>query len=188
MLYNNKYRIDSSRLKKWDYRSEGIYFITICTQYMDPVFVYIDNSKMILSEIGIIVDNYWCDIPKHFQSIELDEYIVMPNHIHGIIIIPPIETLRRDIHPETIKTMFEIPQKIILNQFMSKISPKKGSISVIIRSYKSICTNAINKECNSGKFKWQTRFYDYVIRTENDLIRIRKYIKNNPAKWDTKSK
>lgn len=188
MLYNNKYRIESSRLKKWDYRSEGIYFITICTKYMEQVFGHVDNGKMELSEMGTIVDKYWCDIPNHFPSFDLDEYIVMPNHIHGIIIIPPKDTLHRDFHPETNKTMFEIPPKIILNQFMSKISPKKESISVIIRSYKSICTNAINKECNSGKFKWQSRFYDYVIRTENDLIRIRKYIKNNPVKWDIKSK
>lgn len=184
MLYNNKYRIESSRLKKWDYKSEGIYFITICTKFMDPVFGYVNNGKMVLSEIGNIVDKYWCDIPNHFPLIELDGYIVIPDHIHGMIIIPNIETMHRSIFINPTIISVETIPAITINQRMSKISPKKGSISAIIRSYKSICTLTVNKKLKSGINLWQPRFYDHIIRSENDLIRIRKYIKNNPGKWE----
>lgn len=184
MLYNNKYRIESIRLKKWNYKSEGIYFITICTKYMDPVFGYVDDGKMVLSKIGNIVDKYWRDIPNHFPLVQLDEYIVMPNHIHGIIIILPVEMLNIDVSHGKMKTLFDFQSNIIINQFMSNISPKKGSISVIIRSYKSICTKTVNQKFTSGINLWQPRFWDHIIRSEIDLNRIRKYIKNNPGKWE----
>lgn len=184
MLYKYKYRIESNRLRKWDYRSVGMYFITICTKSMDHVFGYVNGGKMILSEIGNIVDKYWSDIPIHFPTIELDEYIVMPNHIHGIIIIPHLETSNCEIPPESIKMILSRPAKIISNQFMSKISPKKGSVSVIIRSFKSNCTKIVNQKYNPGRNLWQPRYYDNIIRTNNDLIRIRKYIINNPLKWE----
>ena len=182
MLYKN-FRIESSRLKKWDYRSEGSYFITICTKYMDPVFGHVDSGKMILSEMGNIVDKYWRDIQNHFPFLQLDEYVVMPNHIHGIIIIPPVETLHCNVFLESKKTVVESTIMAGKNQRMSKISPKKGSISAIIRSYKSICTKPVNQKLNSRINLWQPRFWDHIIRSENDLIRIRKYIKNNPGKW-----
>ncbi len=180
MLYRN-YRIKSSRLKKWDYKSEGIYFITICTKFMDPVFGHVDNRKMILSEIGNIVDKYWREIPNHFPLVQLDEYIVMPNHIHGIIIIPPVETLHCNVYSKTNKNIRNTTPLIPINQFMSKFSPKKGSISAIIRSYKSVCTKIVNQKFNNGTNLWQPRFYDHIIRSENELIRIRKYIKYNPG-------
>jgi len=185
MLYKN-YRIESSRLKKWDYKSEGIYFITICTKYMDPVFGYINNGKMILSEIGNIVDKYWRDIPNHFPFVQSDEYVVMPNHIHGIIIILSVETLHRYVFLESKVIEVESTLMVDKNKRMSKISPKQGSISAIIRSYKSICTKTVNQRFNSGKNMWQPRFYDHIVRSETDLNRIREYIKNNPGKWNIK--
>jgi putative transposase len=86
-LYKNKYRIESHRLKNWDYSSDGHYFITICTYNKIQYFGNVVNSKMIYSEIGKIVHHKWLKIPKRFKNATLDVFQIMPNHIHGIIII-----------------------------------------------------------------------------------------------------
>lgn len=85
--FRNKYRIKSARCHNWDYSSNAAYFVTICTQNREHFFGKIVNQKMILSEIGKIADKFWYEIPNHFPYIKLDAFIVMPNHIHGIIII-----------------------------------------------------------------------------------------------------
>ena len=86
-LFKNKYRIKSIRLKDWDYSSNGYYYITICTKNRECIFGNVVNGKMGLSQIGEIVQKYWCEIPRHFKNTFLDEYMIMPNHMHGIIII-----------------------------------------------------------------------------------------------------
>ena len=86
-LYMNKYRIGSKRLRGYDYTSPGKYFITICTKNMTPYFGKIENGEMILSELGIVARDLWIAIPDHCQNIELDEFVIMPDHIHGIISI-----------------------------------------------------------------------------------------------------
>jgi putative transposase len=85
--FQNRYRIPSARLQNWDYGSNAAYFITICTQHRQCWFGHIQNGNRILSEIGNIANRYWQDISIHFPFVKLDEFIVMPNHIHGIIII-----------------------------------------------------------------------------------------------------
>ena len=85
--FQNKYRIPSARLQNWDYGWNAAYFITICTQNRECYFGKIVDEKIILSEIGTVVQQYWSDIPTHFPFVELGEFVVMPNHIHGIIII-----------------------------------------------------------------------------------------------------
>src|SRR5258708_33203920 len=96
--YQNKYRIPSARLQTWDYGSNAAYFTTICTTNREHFFGEIMNGIMQLSEIGKIANQFWIEIPNHFPFVILDEFIVMPNHIHGIIVIdrpvtPPVETL-----------------------------------------------------------------------------------------------
>src|SRR3989338_6303074 len=92
--FRDKYRIPSSRLPNWDYSSNGYYFITICTKGRKQYFGEIINNVMCLSIIGEIAKKYWLEIPKHFPFVELDEFVVMPNHVHGIIVIR--ENRRRD--------------------------------------------------------------------------------------------
>ena len=86
-LYKDKYRVESIRLKNWDYTFNGYYFITICTKNKECYFGEIIDDKMILSEIGKIAHKYWQEIPKHFPFAQLDKFVIMPNHMHGIIII-----------------------------------------------------------------------------------------------------
>jgi len=125
----------------------------------------------------------WYDIPIHFPLIDLDEFVVMPNHIHGIIIINrSIEkTLVGSLHATTLQLS---DQTNLKNATMSFISPKSGSLSVVIRSYKSVVTKCAHKVYS--RFSWQSGFYDTIICTTGQLSRIRKYILNNHKNWDNK--
>jgi REP element-mobilizing transposase RayT len=187
-LFKNKYRIKSARLESWDYRWNAAYFITICTANRKHYFGEIKNKKMEFSPTGVIADILWHEIPHHASGVELGNFIVMPNHIHGILILknPEIPKEENDSPRNHLKdsvqtlhaTSQEHPQK---HPQMAKISPKSNSISTIIRSYKSATTKHAHRL--GFDFEWQTRFYDIIIRNEISFQNISNYIKNNPAKW-----
>ncbi len=175
-LYKNKYRIESTRLKNYDYSQEGFYFVTICTKDRKLYFGDVVNKKMALSKIGKIADKYWAEIPNHFSHVKLDYYVVMPNHTHGILRIDyGDERLYDDVDNK--KYNGKYPQ-------MSKISPKQKSLSTIIRSYKSIVSKIVHTRYQEQNFVWQARFHDRIIRNDNELNRIRQYIIDNPKRWE----
>ncbi len=176
--FQNKYRIPSARLQNWDYASEGSYFITICTHNREHLFGEIENGKMKLSNVGIIADLMWYEMKNHVKNIELGGFVVMPNHIHGILI------LNNDIvENEHISLHSDIASNVSTkNEFMSAISPKPNSISTIIRSYKSSVTKHANRL--GFDFKWQTRFHDHIIRDVASFEKIQNYIANNPKNWE----
>jgi putative transposase len=175
VLFKNKYRIESTRLKGWDYRSTGYYFVTICTQNREHFFGEVADGIIRLSSIGETAARFWAEIPSHHTRVELDEFIVMPNHVHGIIVIVaavetlPVETLRA--------TSLRDPK-------MSAISPKAGSLSAIVRSYKSAVSRWAG-ENGIAFFEWQSRYYDHIIRDEKSFKQIRQYIIDNPVKWES---
>jgi putative transposase len=190
--FNNKYRISSVRLSNYDYGQNGAYFITICTKNRIHFFGEIVDKEMLLNEIGNLAHQYWQEIPNHFPYIELGNFVIMPNHIHGILIINKNTdnwdngTLQGDIASvETLQcnvsTSETPPIDTIKNKKMAEISPKSGTISSIIRSYKSIVTK--HGRFIEPEFEWQSRFHDHIIRNENSLINIQNYIENNPANW-----
>jgi REP element-mobilizing transposase RayT len=125
---------------------------------------------MILNRFGKIANNFWIYIPNHNELIELDYFVVMPNHLHGIIILN--ENGRRDVACNVSTS----------GNYFSEISPKKNSVSSIIRSYKSGVSRWAHKN-GFKKFQWQSRFYDRIIRNEKELYFIRRYIELNPLKW-----
>jgi REP element-mobilizing transposase RayT len=174
-LYKNKYRIESARLNKWDYSSNGCYFITICTIGRQYFLGTINGEEMVLSDIGKVAEKYWCEIPDHFPIARLDKWVIMPNHIHGIIGIR-----KASCGDKAVPCLYE-NNKNPISRFQNQ---GKGTISAIIGSFKSICTKTINKSQNKIRFAWQPRFYDHVIRDENELNRIRKYIVKNPLNWN----
>jgi REP element-mobilizing transposase RayT len=163
-------------------------------------FGVIENGKMQLSNVGVIADLMWYEIKNHANNIELGEFVVMPNHVHGILILNDnkshdnanVETLHAtsndttsnhqtiDANVETLHAT-SLPNDNNKNQFMSSISPKSNTVSTIIRSYKS----AVTKHCNrlGFEFGWQTRFYDHIIRDANSFETIQNYITNNPMNW-----
>ncbi|MFM9825087.1 transposase, partial [Flavobacterium sp.] len=204
--FQNKYRIPSARLKNWDYGTNGAYFITICTQNRDHFFGDFMDSEFITSEIGTLAEKYWMEIPQHFPYIELGNFVVMPNHVHGILIIDknvvktlhcpvqtlhcPVQTLQCNVSEnespvqtlqcpvQTLQCNVSIPNK---NKQMANISPKSGTISAIMRSYKSVVTK--NARFIHADFGWQPRFHDHIIRNAPEWERIQTYIENNPMNW-----
>jgi len=169
--FKNKYRIKSSRLQTWDYRWKGSYFITICTHNKNQYFGKISDGKMLLSPTGVLADVFWYEIKNHTLNIKLGEYVVMPNHVHGILL------LDKDTNNDSISL-----NNVKQNEKMESISPKKGSISAVIRSYKS----AVSKHAKrlGFEFSWQSRFYDHIIRNEESYRQIEEYIQTNPKKWE----
>ena len=177
-LFRNKFRNESFRLNGHDYSSDCTYFITICTHMRLSYFGNISNGKMILSDTGRIAYKLWYEIPEHFSFVSLDEFVVMPNHVHGIVIIQSMAPVR-PLHATAVQST--------KNEFMSTISPKTGSLATVIRSYKSAVSK--NVHLIDPDFSWQPLYYDHIIRSEGtlhatSLDRIRDYIINNPVKWD----
>jgi REP element-mobilizing transposase RayT len=180
--YQNKYRIASARLKNWDYRTNAAYFLTICTKNMTHYFGKIINGKMELSPIGELAHQFWAEIPQHFPFVKLDAFIIMPNHVHGIIIIDNDDCDSDDCDAlQTLQCNASSANHPPKNAQMQKISPKSGSISTIIRSYKSVTTKHARKI--NIDFEWQTRFYDHIIKNDQSFHNIHRYICNNPQKW-----
>lgn len=163
------------RLKGFDYRNEGWYFVTICTKDRQHFFGKVVRKRMYLSGIGQICHDYWLDIPNHFEHIELGEMVVMPDHVHGVLglFYPHVGVGTLDSNVPTIETN---------GPTMSQISPKSGSLSHIIRTYKAACTHMIRQITNLP-FAWQSRFHDRIIRNEDELQRIENYIRMNPMNW-----
>lgn len=182
--FQNKYRIGSTRLQKWDYSWNAAYFITICTANRENYFGEIENQKMKLSHAGVLADVFWHEIKNHAQNIELDEYIVMPNHLHGIIILKGNDNASPNI--ET-RHALSLPQQTQNNQ-NAKIPGQqrfqnqgKNSVSSMIGSYKSAVTRHANRL--GLEMNWQSRFHDHIIRDDEEFQRIKNYIINNPANW-----
>ncbi len=176
--YKNKYRIPSARLQTWDYGSDAAYFITVCTRNREHYFGEIENGRMKLSQVGVIADIIWYEIVKHSKHVELGEFIVMPNHIHGIIIInsdnvetSPVETG----HALSLPTQTEIKSQTRFQNI------GKNTVSSIIGSYKSAVTKHARRL--GFDFEWQTRFHDHIIRDEKSHRTISEYIIENPEKW-----
>jgi len=186
-LYKNKFHIESTRLPGYDYSQPGYYFVTICTKYKFCYFGEIVDEKMVLNNIGKIAVKYWLEIPKHFLQVTLDEFVIMPNHVHGIVEIN--ENCRDEALPRLYINATE-PNINIHQSYtgqhpqMSQISPKPNSLSTIIGSYKSICTKTINQLHGNNYFAWQSRFYDHIIKNDQALFNIRQYIINNPQIWN----
>ena len=122
----------SIRLPDWNYGSDGAYSITICVKNRKCVLGEIINGEMKLSGIGEMVQKYWDEIPEHFENIQLDEFIIMPNHLHGIVVIG--DSRCRDV-----------ACNVSTGNIMSCISPKPNSLSTIIRSFKSAVSNWCHK-------------------------------------------
>jgi len=182
-LFKNKYRIESTRLQNWDYGWNGKYFVTIVTKGRIYFFGKIINKNMFLSKDGEFAQNLWLEIPKHFPFVILDEFVVMPNHVHGIIIIDKQNSGigkndENDENDGNVETQnFASLQS---HQQKNRFDPQSQNFASIIRGYKIGVTKAVN----NVDFGWQPRFHDHIIRNEIEYNQIRNYIINNPAFWN----
>lgn len=180
---HKKHRSETFRLKGWDYRNIGAYFITICTKNKEHFFGECANSKMKLSTMGIIAQGCWYQIPRLNTHIELGQFVVMPNHIHGILVIST------DVNIATqegyiAKNNEQGNSKDEKHPYYQKISPKSNSISRVIQQYKRAVTYHINKAFSDNNFAWQSLFHDHIIRNHESFINISNYIINNPNVWE----
>ncbi|KKR07646.1 MAG: hypothetical protein UT32_C0008G0001 [Parcubacteria group bacterium GW2011_GWC2_39_14] len=175
MAFNHiNYFRRSTRLPGYNYARPGMYFVTICTHKKEMLFGEIKSNQIVLSDLGDNVEYYWKEIPKHFPNTTLQEYVVMPNHFHGIIVISA--TLTADVGVQN----FEPLHRLIPHNAFQKIIPK--SIGSIVRGFKIGVTKWSR---NNGKnyIVWQRNFYEHIIRNEIELLNIKKYIINNPQEW-----
>jgi REP element-mobilizing transposase RayT len=178
--FKGRYRIATTRLQSWDYAADAYYFVTICTQGRWHFFGDVVNDAMQLSAIGEVAHQFWADIPRHFAHVALDEYVVMPNHVHGIVIIqrehlPNVETR----HGASLPPASPIPPSEAANEFGPL---KPGSLQSVVNQYKGSVTRWCRKNHHTA-FAWQSGYYDHIIRSEESLRRIRDYVVNNPLKW-----
>jgi REP element-mobilizing transposase RayT len=179
--YNpDKHYRQSIRLKGYDYTSPGAYFITICSHQRQCLFGAIVDDEMQMSKIGEIAKSCWRTIPDHFAKVQLGEFVVMPNHLHGIIFIT--DTCRGMALPCPYPTMeTSCPHPMMSPEERKFGKPIAGSLSTIVGSFKSAATKQINILRNApGTPVWQRNYYEHIIRHEGSLQYLRQYIHNNP--------
>jgi putative transposase len=170
----NKHHRKSIRIQGYDYSQAGAYFVTIVTYQRDCLFGKIENEEMILNDFGNIAAERWRAIPEHFPNVELGAYVIMPNHVHGVIVI-------NNIGDDTGRGAAML--RPYDDDNTHKINVKPGSLSAIIRSYKSAVSYRINREYNATGI-WQRNYYEHIIRNEREMDNIWRYIESNPAQWD----
>ncbi|TSC52107.1 MAG: transposase [Parcubacteria group bacterium LiPW_72] len=162
----NKFRAESVRLQEYDYSMEGAYFVTICTKNKKMSLGYIVRGQFRNTPQSKIIQKCWLDLPKHYPNCVLDEFVIMPNHVHSIIIInnPTVETGLKPV---------------------STAVNSRHSLSEMVRAFKTFSAREINiLQATQGQPFWQSRFYDHIIRNNYELNRIRQYIIDNPSNWE----
>jgi putative transposase len=175
--FRNKYRVPSARLKNWDYGTNGAYFITICTKEMQHLFGEVVDKKMLLNSLGVLAEEYWAEIVKQFPYVELGNFQIMPNHMHGILIID-----KSVVAVET-RLIASVPQEKEVGGFAGENNPMlSDNISRIIRWNKGRCTFEMRK--TYPNFEWHSRFHDHIIRNSESFERIQNYIEENPSRWE----
>lgn len=166
----------TNRLREYDYSQNGLYFITICTNNHENLFGSIISSKMILNETGNIVDKCWNEIPKHFSFIKLLDYVIMPNHLHGLL----------EIDLSGIDTFVENKNNGCQDR-AKNISPLHGTsqtIGSVVRGFKIGVTKWYRKNIMKEYIVWQRNYHDHIVRNEISHNKIANYIIDNPQKWE----
>lgn len=155
----------SLRMPGYDYRLSGYYYVTLCTGNRQCLFGEVIGGEMRLNGAGKMVQEMWIDIPNHYDGFDIDDFVVMPNHLHGILV-----------------------RQVSLGTAQGSTPP--FSLFELMRNFKSITTLFYMRGVGQGRFKpfekklWQRSYYEHVIRNDDGLGRIRKYIMDNPSKWD----
>lgn len=162
----------SKRIKGYDYTQPGAYFVTICTKNRQSIFGRINDGEMHRNDYGDVVFDHWIEIPEHFRHIKTDSFVIMPNHLHGILLF------------EAVGARHAVPlQETHHQEGFGK--PVSGALPTVIRSFKSSCTRHINElKGTPGATLWQRNYYEHIIRTDHSLKDIRRYIDDNPIRWD----
>lgn len=158
------------RLRNTTYAARGSYYVTICTQHRRQIFGNVRRRAIVLNDIGRIVSRCWFSLPEHYAHVRLDAFVVMPDHVHGILTFD-------GTHVEPNQGVDDVSEGVA-----PRLRP--GSLPVVIRAFKSAATREVNLMRNTpGASLWQHRYYEHIVRDDADMERIRRYIANNPARW-----
>ena len=183
-----KRRRRSIRLQGSDYTRQGAYFVTICTRNRVCLLGDIVEGRMRLSEAGRLAQAVWEDLPDHYPHVQIDVWVIMPNHMHGIIILTEAQATEDDVQSGADpKTGVGAISKINVGAGLKPAptaAPTHHGLSEIVRAFKTFSARRINALHNTvGTPFWQRNYYEHVIRNESALDRIRQYIVDNPARW-----
>jgi len=186
----NQYLIRSARARWWDYGKNGVYYVTMCTKQRFPFFGTIQQGQLQLSVLGAAAKELWEAIPTMIAGVHLSSFIVMPNHIHAIVILdrpagqeplkaPLTNGGTTPLHPKA-------DDKTVRAAFFKSISPQKGSLPHIIRKFKGLVTKLARQAGWIEKTQplWQARYYDRVIRHPNEFFKLSQYIQNHVETWE----
>jgi REP element-mobilizing transposase RayT len=182
-----KYHRRSIRLPRYDYSQAGAYFVTICCKNRAWAFGEVVDGTMVLNGCGEIARDEWIKTAELRANVELGEFVIMPNHVHGIIII------NNDGDEKCVGAGRALPLQTIVPPPQSRFqNPGKNTLFTIVGAYKSAVSKHIHKLYGQGvpcpcDFAWQRNYYEHIIRTDADYRCIAEYIANNPAKWETDS-
>jgi REP element-mobilizing transposase RayT len=159
-LYNRH----SIRLHNYNYTQPGAYFVTLCTHERECLLGNITDGTLRLGPLGLVIEECWQALPRYFHAVELDAFVIMPNHVHGIICI--VDTPHADAAPS------------------QQHGSAPGSLTAIVGTFKAISARRINQlRGTPGAAVWQRNYYEHIIRTSRELEAVRKYIVDNPLKW-----
>jgi REP element-mobilizing transposase RayT len=165
----------SIRLRGYDYSRAGAYFVTICAQGRECLFGEIVDGEMLLNEFGGCVVRWWDDIPRHFVGVDTDAFVVMPNHVHGIIVI---------VGAGLPRPYGTIATHTAMGAETAPLRGRRPSLGNIVAYFKYQTTKTINEMRQTPSAPvWQRNYYEHIIRDEEPLNRIREYIINNPLQW-----
>jgi len=185
MSYNpNIHHRQSIRLKGYDYSQAGLYFVTLCLYGRACLFGHIENAEMILNDSGRTAQQCWLDIPNHYPNVVLHEYVIMPNHVHGIVQIVDdggYGECRGVCKGECKGEIFFAPTVDPTDEQMV-IRGTSRTIGSVLRGFKIGVTKWMRENTNVQNV-WQRNYYEHIIRTEHSYQRIAEYIVDNPAKW-----
>jgi len=161
----------SVRLAGYDYSQCGAYFVTICTDNKKRLFGNIMDGKAQLNEIGVMVKHAWEWLPQQYQYVSIDEFVIMPNHFHGILIINDVlNNSQRAVREQSTRAVRE--------------PPLHKPVGRLIGVFKTVTTKRFNETRHSvGEKIWQRNYYEHIIRNEDDYMRIFWYIQTNPSNW-----
>jgi REP element-mobilizing transposase RayT len=204
----NRYNPDihhrrSVRLKGFDYSKAGAYFVTICTRDRACSLGQVENGVVRLSEAGFIVEEIWSSLPSRFRDVLVDAFVVMPNHVHGIVLIEAqfiapgvvrgLDALNPDATPQDAMNRAPTPGERAqggMNRAPTSDEPAQGGVTraptlgECVRTFKAASTRLIRVGGNE-EFVWQRNYYEHVIRDDDELGRVKEYIRANPENWDS---
>lgn len=181
-----KHHRRSIRLQGYDYSHAGAYYVTIVTHGRECLFGESVGNEAVLNAFGQIVRHAWFDLPKHYRHVELGMVCIMPNHVHGIIILNEYGRGGSFSGQDNLQaqTMAGKIVPAISHETRPYYGPKRHPLSEIVRAFKSFSAKRINVlRKMPGSPIWQRNYYEHIIRNDEDANRIHNYIENNPANW-----